>query len=85
MEENNFEEDHSSNFIRIDNRTKISLMVSILLDTAEENKQKAMKEAISLAFDIDRSVGDELRRRKEMKKRARLSQNGIVRSSYGSK
>lgn len=70
----NFEEDHAGNFVRVDNRTKISIMAALL---CTGNTHEAKKEAVEIAFDLDRMVGDELRRLKRLRTNGKVSMGGI--------
>jgi hypothetical protein len=53
-------------FTRLDNRTKLSVMASIIFGLDGEF---SVKEAVNHAFSIDTLVGDEMRRRKDERDR----------------
>lgn len=60
--ENKEEESHAPNFIRLDQRSKLSIMASILFGLGpHDSGVLAQKEAVELAFSLDRLVGDKLR------------------------
>ena len=62
------EETHSPNFIRLDQRSKLSIMAAILYGLGpHDSGVEAQKEAVDLAFTIDRMVGDKLRAVKKEK------------------
>lgn len=75
MEKSRSQEDHSTNFIRLDGRTTISLMASIvysLADLSVESEEEARKKSVEIAFLLDRMVGDHLRKvRSEKEERLR--------------
>ena len=67
--ESKFQEDHAANFIRLDSRSKISLMAAVIyaftdFDHIEGDPKQT---AVEAAFTLDRMVGDRLMNLKKEK------------------